>query len=146
LAISLSAACDDGNGGAPANYSESPQTEAAPPREYGPPVQEQAPVPDEQNVHAFPAILVGTWNGGPGDSSALWLTFQSDGSYTWWGDEEPYSNFRQSGSAIVDGSTMLLVTSDGLRQNLQWQLNTGAGLEYLILEGSNGGHSSYVRG
>src|SRR5687767_4475099 len=41
---------------------------------------------------SLPAVLVGTWNGGPGDSSESWLTFRTDGTFVWTWDGFLLSN------------------------------------------------------
>jgi hypothetical protein len=85
---------------------------------------------------------VGTWNGGPGDSSDFWLTLSRDGRYTLVNDEE---NFTDSGDVAVHGSRMTWTSSaDGSKVSMEWSVDVGTIIgDVLHLRGD--GESSWVR-
>jgi hypothetical protein len=99
----------------------------------GPRLPDPAPLPEG----AVPAALVGTWNGGPGDSSDSWLTFRADGSYVWTWDGFLLS----SGVAQVTGDRLRLVDTEGGGVRWLWDLDE---FGILHISDQDGFDSTYV--
>jgi hypothetical protein len=97
---------------------------------------EEPSVEPQGNV---PGVLVGAWNGGPGDSSDFWLYIDGDGQYQWVVDDSAFS----SGVAQVDGNALYLLESAETGYVLTWQIDE---FGILHIADQNGVDSTYVRG
>jgi hypothetical protein len=84
-----------------------------------------------------PAILVGTWNGGPGDSSESWLTFRADGTFAWTWD----GDLLAAGTARAVGDRLELIDDGGGGVTWFWGIDE---FGILHISDEDGVDSSYV--
>jgi hypothetical protein len=95
------------------------------------------PAPAPLPVGTMPAALIGTWNGGPGDSSDSRLTFRADDTYVWTWDGFLLS----SGVAQVNGDRLDLVDAEGGGVQLLWGIDE---FGILHISDQDGVDSTYV--
>jgi len=92
-----------------------------------------------QPTGSVPPVLVGAWNGGPGDSAEYWLYIDAEGQYKWAKGNTPFS----AGVAQVDGELLYLLESNDRGYILTWQVDQ---FGFLHVADQNGVDSTYVHG
>lgn len=116
------------------------------------PTRTPTPTPDqsqepEVDVPAPARELVGTWNGGPGDSSDWYLTIGDDGSWTLTND---YLGLGDSGVVDTSGQGFEMYNDSGDARvvdaaginGCQWSINRSLGMTFLYF--CDGPLSSWV--